>query len=130
MPQPTPFVRPERLDVTIKNELAAMEAIAAALAQLDNDETRTRVIHWAMSRFTHAAPAVTAAAPIPASSPTPAPSVAARAASDDGLSVSTLDDLFAAREKSTGGMIHEFVTEFQGIVHEWNAACSTEPQKR
>jgi len=130
MPQPTRFIRPERLDVTLENELGAMEAIAAALAQLDGEETRTRVIQWATSRFTHAVPAVAPAAPSSTSSPALAAAPAASAASDDGLSVSTLDDLFTKRGKSTGGMLHEFVTEFQGMVHEWNAACATEPQSR
>jgi len=109
-----------------------MQAIAVALAQLEDEETRARVLHWATERFCRTVPVVpvvtgpapSALADVPQlpSSPAPAP--------DDGLSVSALGEMFSShqpdREQSqpVNGMLREFVADFQSIVHEWNATCT------
>jgi hypothetical protein len=123
----------------LQAELSAMRDIALVLAELD-ETTRARVIKWASERFIQ-------------SSPLPAPANTNPVTSDradatmpidpaDALSVDNLDDLFDdvapktprpsaltvddaldGPGESVAGMVHEFVTEFQEIVRQWNGAC-------
>ena len=117
-------------------ELSAMQQVALALAQLD-EPTRLRVLHWTLERFQVDASAV-------ARTLQPAPSTASSGLdplADEGLSVSTLEDLFPAEprgaatttaadrepeRKGVSGMLSEFVAEFQHVVREWNAASDTQ----
>ena len=127
----TPFSRPaESHDLQV--ELSAMHAMADALAQLPDDETRARVLRWAMSRFCPTVPVVPFDARPATSAPAGAPQLPSNLtpAPDDDLSVSALEELFGAQPLSReecqpgNGILREFVTDFQDIVHEWNAACS------
>src|SRR5476651_1389250 len=114
----TPFSRPADSN-GLQAELSAIQVIAVALAQLEDEETRARVLHWATERFCRtvpvvpvvalSAPSAVADAPQLPSNPTPTP--------DDGLSVSALGELFGAHSQPVNGMLREFVAEFQGIVH-------------
>lgn len=114
-------------------EIAAMQNIATALGQLD-PAARARTLQWLNQRFS-VAPAPLAAAPSAPVVVSPLRIVPMTAvASDEMLSVETLGDLFDARRAapapsaaatpSVTGMLHEFVTEFQGIAREWDAACA------
>jgi hypothetical protein len=124
-----PFSRPAE-STGLQAELSAMEAIAVALAQLADEETRARVLHWAGERFCRSIPVViTLQAPSARADALQLPSNPAQAA-DDGLSVSALGELFGPDEphrdqpQSVPGVLREFVADFQNIVHEWNVACS------
>jgi hypothetical protein len=123
----------------LQAELSAMRDIALVLAELD-EATRARVIKWASERFGQSSGVAAPAHPNPieadrADATTPIDPA-------DALSVDTLDDLFddAAGKtprpssltvddaldgpgESVVGMVHEFVTEFQEIVRQWNGAC-------
>ena len=125
----TQFSRPAESN-GLQAELSVMQAVAVALAQLDDQETRARVLRWATERFcrivplpvvSRQGPSAKADAPQLPSDSAPAP--------DDGLSVSALGELFGPDEphreqsQSVNGVLCEFVADFQNIVHEWNAAC-------
>ena len=124
--------KPVRSEDTLKAELTAMRHIATALAELD-ETTRARVLRWAGERF---ASAPTTAAD--ARESTPLDSV-------DALAVASLGDLFGGSEsrhaqdsslslnelpegpgESVAGLVHEFVTEFQAILRQWNGAGEDE----
>jgi hypothetical protein len=124
------------MSTVLDAELSAMQQVALALAQLD-EPTRLRVLHWTLERFQVDASAV--ARTLQPASPSSSSSLDPQA--DEGLSVSTLDDLFppdpcrvatlppAAGEperKGVSGMLNEFVAEFQDVVREWNAASDTQ----
>jgi len=115
-------------------ELAAMRKISAVLNRLD-EPTCARVLHWITERFQGAAPVVTQPAPLHAV-PGPLPSPAPDQAEDEALSISALTDYFDRRPlkavkkpaaeappQSVNGMLHDFVTEFQDVVRDWNVAC-------
>ena len=122
---------PQGLDL----ELATMQKIATALAQLD-PAARARTLQWLGQRFdVDATPVPQAAAPSAPAIVSPLRIVPAPvAASDETLSVETLGDLFDPHEaeppaetapQSVTGMLSEFVAEFQQIAREWDDACST-----
>jgi hypothetical protein len=115
-------------------ELSAMHDIAAALGELD-PPARARVLHWLQERLhDEAGPMQTAAtAPTP---PATVPTLRAVpppvSASDELLSVETLNELFEsdgpaapaeAAPQPITGMLREFVAEFQDIAREWDGAC-------
>jgi hypothetical protein len=123
----------------LQAELSAMRDIALVLTELD-ETTRARVIKWASERFGRS-PVVPAPAQTNAASDNPAEATAPIDPAD-ALSVDTLDDLFDdvapktprpspltvddaldGPGESVAGMVHEFVTEFQEIVRQWNGAC-------
>jgi hypothetical protein len=124
-----PFPRPAETN-GLQAELSAMQAIAIALAQLEDEVTRARVLHWANERFCQTAVVASPVAPEAPSAVVGAPRLRAEAAPDDGLSVSTLEAMFggpkAHREpsQSVNGLLREFVADFQDVVQEWNAACN------
>ncbi len=127
-PAITPFPRLAETN-SLQAELSAMQAIAAALTQLD-EGTRARVLHWAAERFCRTAvvaPLVALPAP---SAVVGAPRVNLEPAPDDTLSVSALAEMFAGPKKlgepsqSVNGLLREFVADFQDVVQEWNAACN------
>jgi hypothetical protein len=114
-------------------ELATMQAIATALAQLD-PAARARTLQWLRQRFDVdiiPAPQATAPSAPMTSSPlriVPAPVIA----SDESLSVETLDDLFDRRApepkadatpQSVTGLLSELVAEFQDLARDWDDAC-------
>ncbi|HEY1909561.1 MAG TPA: hypothetical protein VGG73_01450 [Vicinamibacterales bacterium] len=120
-------------------ELSAMRDIALVLAELD-ETTRARVIKWATERFGRSPAVPTQPQTIPVNSDRAA--VTAPIDPIDALSVDSLDDLFDevapkaphlssldvddaidGPGESVAGMVHEFVTEFQEIVRQWNGAC-------
>jgi hypothetical protein len=131
-------------------ELSTMHDVAAALGDLD-PAARARVLHWLHERFHDEA------GPIQATAATaPAPVTTLRAvsppvsASDELLSVETLNELFesdapaAPAEAATAapqpvaeaapqpitGMLREFVAEFQDIAREWDGACDAPADAR
>ena len=109
-------------------ELAAMQVIASALGRLD-PSARTRVLHWLQARFDDAVPA--AATPVAARTAPAALRIVHSPASDEMLSVETLNDLFdplaapapEAALKPVTGLLTEFVAEFQNLAREWDGAC-------
>ena len=126
----------ENAQNALQIELSAMQDIAVALGPLD-ELTRARVLHWAAERFRDAAVVITPPAPLYAV-PRLHPSSHENQATDEGLSVSNLSDFFAprapkvleepateAQDQSVTGMLHDFVVDFQDIVHEWNVACGS-----
>lgn len=123
----------------LQAELSAMRDIALVLAELD-ETTRARVIKWATERFGRSPAVPTQPQTIPVNSDRAA--VTAPIDPIDALSVDSLDDLFDdvapkaphlssldvddaidGPGESVAGMVHEFVTEFQEIVRQWNGAC-------
>jgi len=116
-------------------ELSAMHAIAVALEPIADEDIRARVLHWAAERFSRsafAAPAVARPAALSATGRDDSPDALALSAPlpDDTLSMSAVAEMFIVRkprlepEQSTGGMLQQFVAEFQDVVQEWNAVCS------
>ena len=112
-----------------------MQQVAIVLSALD-EPTRLRVLQWAIQRFDTEMPAAHRASPLQAGRRLAGPD--ADAPADEGLSVSTLEDLFNPREpeahavpadetprQGVSGMLSEFVAEFQDVVREWNAASET-----
>ncbi len=119
-----------------------------ALVELE-PAARARVLRWLQERFLVEAAPVPSAATAP-SFPTVAPLRAvprAVSASDELLSVETLEDLFVPCRSQTSaaiaaapllalapsaapapqtitGMLTEFVAEFQDIAREWDDACA------
>jgi hypothetical protein len=115
-------------------ELATMQKIATALAQLD-PAARVRTLQWLGQRFdVDVTPVPQATAPPALAIVSPLRIVPAPVAvSDETLSVETLSDLFDPHEteppaatapQSVTGLLSEFVAEFQQIAREWNDACS------
>jgi hypothetical protein len=113
------------------------------LAELDA-VTRARVINWAAERFGGVSPKATPPEPSMRRTATAGAPLDDDASIDaeDALSVSTLDEFFDlcdAQEPgasslevndaldgpsdSVAGMVHDFVSEFQAIVKQWNGAC-------
>ena len=83
---------------TLNNELSAMQQVALALAQLD-EPTRLRVLHWAIERFQLDVSAVARTPPQPAAPASPAGDATQ---ADEGLSVSTLEELFTPSPREAG----------------------------
>ena len=116
----------------LQSELTAMHHIAEALSQLDAP-TRGRVLRWMHERFQAGVPALSPAplAPLAQSSAAPALRIVVPQPIDEALSV-TWDEIVEASTgqspspdgQSVTGMLHEFVSEFQGIAREWSAACA------
>ena len=116
----------------LQSELTAMHRVAEALSGLDAP-TQARVLRWMHERFQAGVPAPSPAPivqPHPASSAAPALRIVAPQAVDEALSV-TWDEIVnparspsAAATPSVTGLLHEFVTEFQDIAREWDAACA------
>ena len=117
----------------LNDELSAMQQVATALAQLD-EPTRLRVLHWAIDRF-HVDVSAASRALVRQTGPGSLARSDTGAPADEGLSVSTLEDLFNPRAPDThaaaasdtprqavSGLLTEFVAEFQNVVREWNAA--------
>ena len=113
-----------------------MRVVAVALSQLDDAATCARVLQWAAARFCPTNPVASVVAfpaPAAAAAVTLQPRPPAAPVPDDGLSVSMLGEWFDELEpqgessqssQSLNGMLHQFVAEFQDVVHEWNAVCS------
>jgi hypothetical protein len=110
----------------IHKELAALQIIGKAFADLPNDAARVRVLRWATERF---APALTP----PRLAPVTAP------AARDPLTTEDLSDLFdepgdrspdpepdsepesaAPRHEPLESMVRGFVSDFQRIAKEWD----------
>jgi hypothetical protein len=105
-------------------ELESMRQIARALEALDDDDTRRRVLRWALDRYRSVAPmASTSQAPVLP------PTRAANASADPTLSVDTLADLFpsdasgsttgAAATRDVESLIKEFAADFRRFALEW-----------
>ena len=117
----------------LNDELSAMQQVAVALAQLD-EPTRLRVLQWAIDRF-HVDLSATSRAVVRQTGHESLAHSDTGAEADEGLSVSTLEDLFNpsapdpqaavpgdAPRQAVSGMLSDFAAEFQSVVREWNAA--------
>lgn len=105
-------------------ELEALAAIGHTLAGLPDAAARTRVLRWALERFS----------PDAGPDPTPAPARAIASAPDPTLVVDSLEEMFEdrpahAREPESPratqpveSMVKRFVTDFQRLVVEWQGA--------
>jgi hypothetical protein len=121
---------------TVEFELATLQTIATALAELDAP-ARARALQWLQQRFDLDIPSAPSE---PTATASPAPEVAVStlrivpaslAASDEALSVETLGELFEGRTaepnpdtQSVTGVLSEFVAEFQQIARDWDDACA------